>query len=131
MYETNYGVDEHGPQLAATAWRPDAQTALHNSYLARFRKRMGWRDRNGAKPCPFCREPRPSATLADTTAQITCRNCYAAGPCVLQGGPNRLISAVLLWNNRGGLGPVALAALATGVIAWASVLGYGLWVLAN
>lgn len=79
--------------------RRDAQYQLHNSWLARFRKRMGWRDRHGAKRCGFCGERNPAATLTDTVAQITCRNCYGAGPCIM-GGPERLVAAVVLWNKR-------------------------------
>lgn len=107
----------------------DAQWTLHNSPLARLRKRLGLRDRHGAKPCGFCGEPRPSKTLTDTTAQITCRNCYAAGPCILMGGPERLISAVLLWNKRAGPGRAPTLAMHTGYAAWLVVLLYGAYIL--
>lgn len=65
---------------------------------------LGLRDARGAKRCPFCRS-WPSATLTDDMAQMTCPNCYGAGPAVIAPNPHtlkptKLIEAIRLWNRR-------------------------------
>lgn len=81
---------------------------LANLLFGKFAGARAWvhwkRHGDALRACRYCRYKPPSITLTDNMAQVTCPNCYAAGPAFVsapQGGAADAASKAMgAWNRR-------------------------------